>query len=56
MLIAPAAVCLVCAAAADGINMSLGLGQMYTALFTSIFALIHLLIVLPEKKSRIGTE
>ena len=56
MLIAPVAVCLVCAAAADGINMSLGLGQMYTALFTAIFALIHLLIVLPEKKSRIGTE
>ncbi len=49
-LLGPVLLCLACAAAADGVNMSLGLGQMYTALFTAIFALIQLLIVLPKKK------
>ena len=50
LLILPVLLCFGCAAAADGINMSLGLGQMYTALFTAIFAAIQLLIILPKKK------
>ena len=49
-LLAPVVVCLCCAVAADGVNMALGLGQMYTALFTAIFAAIQLLILLPKKK------
>ena len=49
-LIAPVVLCLGCAVAADAVNMRLGLGQMYTALFTAIFAVIHLLIILPKKK------
>ena len=49
-LLAPVVVCLCCAVAADGVNMALGLGQMYTALFTAIFAAIQLLILLPNKK------
>ncbi len=52
-LLAPVLVCLGCAAAADAINMQLGLGQMYTALFTAIFALIQLLILLPKKKTAV---
>ena len=50
-LIAPVLLCLGCAAAADWVNMRLGLGQMYTALFTAIFAVIDLLIILPRKKA-----
>lgn len=53
-LILPVVFCLVCAAAADGINMYLGLGQMYAALFTVVFALVQLLIILPRKKPRQG--
>ena len=49
-LICPVLLCLGCAAGADYINMSLGLGQMYTALFTGIFAFLQLLIVLPKKR------
>lgn len=49
-LIAPVLLCFGCAAGADYINMSLGLGQMYTALFTGIFALLQFLIVLPKKR------
>ena len=54
-LIAPVVLCLGCALAADAVNMRLGLGQMYTALFTAIFAAVHLLIILPKKKA-IPTE
>ena len=50
-LLAPVLVCLACAAGADVINMRLGLGQMYTALFTALFAAIQLLIILPKKKT-----
>ena len=50
-LIAPVLLCLLCAAAADGINMRLGLGQMYTALVTAVFAFLQLLIVSPKQKS-----
>ena len=54
-LLAPVLLCLGCAVGADGVNMSLGLGQMYTALVTAIFALIQLLVVLPKQKT-IPTE
>ena len=50
-LLAPVLVCFACAAGADVINMRLGLGQMYTALFTALFAAIQLLIILPRKKT-----
>ncbi len=54
-LVAPVVLCLGCAVTADAVNMRLGLGQMYTALFTAIFAAVHLLIILPKKKA-IPTE
>ena len=50
LLIAPVLLCILCAAGAEGLNMALGLGQHYVALFTAIFALIQLLIVLPKVK------
>lgn len=50
MLIAPVLLCLLCALGAEGLNMALGLGQQYWALFTAIFALLQLLIVLPKAK------
>lgn len=50
-LLAPVLVCLFAAAAAEWLHVSLGLGQLYVALFTAIFAAIQLLIVLPKKKS-----
>ena len=51
LLIVPVLLCLGCAVGADGINMNLGLGQMYTALVTAIFALIQLLTILPKQKT-----
>lgn len=53
LLLGPVLLCFLLAAAADLLNMSLGLGQMYTALFTAIFAFIQLLVVLPQKRSAI---
>lgn len=50
LLIAPPLLCLICAAAAYGINLYQGLGQMYTALFAGIGALLHLIIVIPRNK------
>lgn len=50
MLLVPTALCLACAVGADGINMYLGLGQMYTALFVAVSALIHLAVTLPKTK------
>lgn len=50
LLIAPVLLCLACAAGAEALNMMLGLGQHYVALFTAIFALLQLLIVLPKAK------
>ncbi|MBR6352816.1 MAG: hypothetical protein IKS25_01725 [Oscillospiraceae bacterium] len=49
-LVTPVLLCLACAVGADALNLRLGLGQMYTALFTAIFALIQLLIVLPKNR------
>lgn len=51
MLIAPPLLCLLCALGAWGLNMYQGLGQMYTALFAAIGALIHLLVVVPRNKT-----
>ena len=50
-LIAPAAICLVCACAADGISMYLGLGQMYTVIAAAIFAAAQLAAALPKAKT-----
>ena len=50
LLIAPVLLCMLCSAGAEALNMALGLGQQYAALFTAIFALLQLLIVLPKAK------
>jgi len=50
VLLLPPLMCMLLAAAADGLNMYIGLGQMYSALFAAIFALLHLLVVLPRNK------
>lgn len=50
MLLAPVLLCMLGAAGAEALNMALGLGQQYAALFTAIFALFQLLIVLPKAK------
>jgi len=51
MLLLPALLCLLCSIGADGLNMALGLGQMYTALAAAIFALVYLLVVFPKDKT-----
>ena len=56
LLIAPPLLCLLCAAAAWGFNLYQGLGQMYTALFAGIGALLHLLIVVPKNKTPVAAE
>ena len=50
-LIAPIVLCLVCACAADGISMYLGLGQMYTVIAAAIFAAVQLAAALPKAKN-----
>ena len=50
-LLSPVLICLACAVGADAVNMRLGMGQMYTALFTAIFAALQLLIILPKEKT-----
>ena len=54
LLILPTVLCLACALAADGLNMYLGLGQMYTALAVIIGAVLHLAAILPKNKTPIG--
>lgn len=49
-LLLPPTLCLLCAAASDGLNMYLGQGQKYAALFTAIFALLDLMIIAPQKR------
>ena len=51
LLILPTVLCLVCALAADGLNMYLGLGQMYTALAAALAAVFHLATILPGNKT-----
>lgn len=51
LLILPTVLCLVCALAADGLNMYLGLGQMYTALAAALAAVFHLATILPRNKT-----
>lgn len=48
LLVLPTVLCLACALAADGLNMYLGLGQMYTALAAALAAVLHLATVLPK--------
>lgn len=50
LLILPTLLCLACALAADGLNMHLGQGQMYTALAAAIAAALHLAAILPRNK------
>ena len=54
LLILPTVLCLACALAADGLNMYLGLGQMYTALAVIIGAVLHLAATLPRNKTPIA--
>lgn len=51
LLILPTVLCLACALAADGLNMYLGLGQMYTALAAALAAVLHLATILPRNKT-----
>ena len=51
LLILPTVLCLVCALTADGLNMYLGLGQMYTALAAALAAVFHLATILPRNKT-----
>lgn len=51
LLVLPTVLCLACALAADGLNMYLGLGQMYTALAAALAAVLHLATVLPKNKT-----
>ena len=51
LLILPTVLCLVCTLAADGLNMYLGLGQMYTALAAALAAVFHLATILPRNKT-----
>lgn len=51
LLVLPTALCLACALAADGLNMRLGLGQMYTALAAALAAALHLATILPRNKT-----
>ena len=51
LLILPTVLCLVCALAADGLNMYMGLGQMYTALAAALAAVFHLATILPRNKT-----
>lgn len=54
LLILPTVLCLACALAADGLNMYLGLGQMYTALAAALAAVFHLATVLPKNKTPVA--
>ena len=51
LLVLPTVLCLACALAADGLNMYLGLGQMYTALAAALAAVFHLATILPRNKT-----
>ena len=54
LLVLPTVLCLACALAADGLNMYLGLGQMYTALAAALAAVLHLATVLPKNKTPVA--
>lgn len=49
-LIAPALLCLVCAASAELLCVLSGLDQHYASIFTAIFAVLYLLVALPREK------
>ena len=52
LLIAPVLLCLLCAAAAEGLCRYLGRGDSYSALAAAAFALIQLLVSVPQKKTK----
>lgn len=54
LLVLPTVLCLACALAADGLNMYLDLGQMYTALACALAAVLHLATVLPKNKTPVA--
>lgn len=54
LLVLPTVLCLACALAADGLNMYLGLGQMYTALAAALAAVLHLATILPKNKTPVA--
>lgn len=56
LLVLPTLLCLACALAADGLNMRLGQGQMYTALAAAIAAVIHLMTILPKNRQPAETS
>lgn len=49
-LLTPVLLCMGLSAAAELLNLRLGMGQLYVSLFTAILALVQLLIILPRKK------
>lgn len=51
LLILPTVLCLACALGAEGLNLRLGLGQMYTALAAALAAVLHLAAILPKNKT-----
>ena len=53
-LIIPVAVCALFSAAADGISIYLGRGQLYSALAAFVFAVIQLIIIIPRAKKYIA--
>lgn len=53
LLIAPPAVCFVCAAAAELICVLSGRGSTYSAIGVMIFAAVQIAVVLPEMKAKI---
>lgn len=50
-LVLPTVLCLICALVAGGLNVHLGLGQMYTALAAALAATLHLATILPKNKT-----
>lgn len=54
LLVLPTVLCLACALAADGLNMYLDLGQVYTALACALAAVLHLATVLPKNKTPVA--
>ena len=53
VLVAPVVICLACAAAAEYIFEHMGRGSSYSAIFAGIFAVIQLLVILPQRKNKL---
>lgn len=50
LLLAPAVLCFVCAAAAEAVGVALGLGQSYAAIVCAVFALLYIPCAAPRNK------